>query len=124
MKTRLEALSNITTVNVTKNFAAGVQTWNVTFVDALPAPSRPQDVPIMEANGTGPTVGHPGPRQHLVAPVLDSDAIAEVQRIQHSGAGGSFWLYFDAAPTSFSAASGHFSAGDVGKHITVARSTT
>src|SRR3954447_3846615 len=100
VKAALEALSNITTVSVTKNVSQGVQTWNVTFIDALGS-NRPQDVPIIEANSSGLTGDDTEVRINtIVGPVLDGDAVAEVQRIQHSGIGGSFWLYFDSNPAN------------------------
>ena len=99
VESALQALSNITDVAVARTSTSPF-TWLVTFLNARGS-ALPQDVPIMEAI-SALTAGEDGDTEvrvgTVVEAVLEEDAVAEVQRIQHSGAGGTFSIYLDSAP--------------------------
>src|SRR5207245_9389045 len=75
-------------------------TWEITFIDALGSGGAPIDVPTLEVVENNLT-----PVNVLITAATTQEAItrahavAEVQRIVHSGAGGSCDLYFAGRPT-------------------------
>lgn len=99
---RLQSLPDIADVAVTRTGDGSEKrpyTWTIAFIDALNSGGDPIDVPALEVDAADLT---PVNAQATVAVIEDAvtldDDIPEVQRITHSGAGGSFELFFDILP--------------------------